>query len=51
MFDDLREKDDFKKNEFMLKHFFRSADPKKRIDIKIDGIVAHTPPDECRDTG
>ena len=44
MFDDLRDTVDFKKNEFMLKHFFRSADPSKRIPINVDSIVAHDTP-------
>jgi hypothetical protein len=26
---------DFKKNEFILKHFFRSADPKLRTEIDV----------------
>lgn len=41
MFDDLNESVDFKKNEYILKHFFRSSDPEKRnaIDINLDPIV------------
>ncbi len=41
MFDDLNESVDFKKNEYILKHFFRSSDPKKRnaIDIDLEPIV------------
>lgn len=38
MFDDLNESVDFKKNEYILKHFFLSADPKKRkqVDVMLD---------------
>lgn len=41
MFDDLNESVDFKKNEYILKHFFRSSDPKQRnaIDIDLEPIV------------
>ena len=43
MFDDLNKSVEFHKNEFILKHFFRSADPelRKAIDIikPIDSIV------------
>jgi len=43
MFDDLNHSIDFKKNEYILKHFFRSEDPKlrKEIDViaPIDSIV------------
>jgi hypothetical protein len=35
MFDDLNKSVDFKKNEYILKHFFRSADPKLRRDIEV----------------
>ena len=34
MFEDLEKSCDHKKNEFILKHFFQSTDPKKRKDIK-----------------
>ena len=41
MFDDLNHSVDFKKNEYVLKHFFRSSDPDKRnaIDIDLEPIV------------
>ena len=35
MFDDLNKSVDFKKNEFILKHFFRSEDPKLRKEIDV----------------
>ena len=35
MFDDLNKSVDFKKNEFILKHFFRSEDPDKRNTIDV----------------
>ena len=35
MFDDLDKYNDYHKNEFMLKHFFLSKDPNKRIDIDV----------------
>ena len=35
MFDDLNKSVDFKKNEFILKHFFRSQDPDKRNTIDV----------------
>ena len=38
MFDDLNTSIDFKKNEYILKHFFRSSDPNKRVPIEIDNI-------------
>jgi hypothetical protein len=38
MFEDLNKSVDFKKNEFILKHFFRSSDPNKRIPIDIEKI-------------
>jgi hypothetical protein len=39
-FDDLNKQVDFKKNEYILKQFFQSADPKLRKDIDVygDGI-------------
>jgi len=39
MFDDLNKSVDFKKNEYVLKHFFRSTDIDKRVPISIDNIV------------
>ena len=41
MFDDLNKSVDFKKNEYVLKHFFRSSDPAKRIPVDIDEITEH----------
>lgn len=38
MFDDLNKSVDFKKNEYILKHFFVSEDPALRKPIEIDGI-------------
>jgi len=35
-FDDLNHSIDYKKNEYILKHFFRSSDPTKRVPIEID---------------
>lgn len=44
MFDDLNKSVDFKKNEYILKHFFRSADPalRKEIDVikSVDSITS-----------
>jgi hypothetical protein len=39
MFDDLNVSIDFKKNEYILKHFFRSEDPSLRKTIDVDSIV------------
>ena len=36
LFDDLDKSTDFKKNEYILKHFFRSKDPSKRVPVEID---------------
>jgi hypothetical protein len=36
LFDDLDKCVDFEKNEYILKHFFRSANPKERIPISIE---------------
>ena len=36
MFDDLNESVDWKKNEYILKHFFQPSDPKLRKQIEID---------------
>jgi len=38
MFDDLSTQVDFKKNEYILKQFFRSADPSIRKEIDVDKI-------------
>ena len=35
LFDDLNESVDFKKNEYILKHFFQPSDPKLRKEIEI----------------
>lgn len=35
MFDDLNKSVDFKKNEYVLKHFFRSSDPSMRKEIEV----------------
>ena len=35
LFDDLNTSVDFKKNEFMLKHFFQPKDPKLRKEIDV----------------
>jgi hypothetical protein len=35
MFDDLNVSVDFKKNEYILKHFFRSEDPSLRKEIDV----------------
>ena len=45
MFDDLNKSTDHLKNEWILKHFFRSTDPAKRKPVEIDGIVGGTNPD------
>ena len=41
MFDDLNHSTDFKKNEYILKHFFRSNDPKLRKEIDIISPTSH----------
>jgi len=35
LFDDMNTSIDHKKNEFILKHFFRSDDPGKRVPIEV----------------
>jgi hypothetical protein len=35
LFEDLNKSHNYKKNEFILKHFFQSADPSKRKDIEV----------------
>lgn len=37
MFDDLSKSCDHLKNEWILKHFFRSADPEKRVPVEVAG--------------
>ena len=39
MFEDLNKSVDFKKNEYILKHFFRSADPSLRKEIDVEKIT------------
>ena len=45
MFDDLNKSVDFKKNEFILKNFFRSANPDERIPITVENKIAHDNPE------
>ena len=40
MFDDLNTSVDWKKNEYILKHFFRSSDPTLRKVVEIDDITS-----------
>jgi hypothetical protein len=39
MFDDLNVCSDFKKNEYILKHFFLSPDPQKKSNMNKDGLL------------
>lgn len=39
MFDDLNKSIDFKKNEYILKHFFRNKNVEDRVPVEIDSIV------------
>jgi hypothetical protein len=39
LFEDLDKSMDFLKNEYMLKHFFRSANPKERIPISVENRI------------
>ena len=39
LFDDLNHSIDFKKNEYILKHFFQSNDKLKRVPINVDSII------------
>jgi hypothetical protein len=39
LFDDLNKSKDHLKNEFILKHFFRSADPTLRKPINVGGEI------------
>ena len=39
LFDNLDKSYDFKKNEFILKHFFRSANPKERLPINVENKI------------
>ena len=43
LFDDLSKSCDHLKNEFVLKHFFRSADPALRTPIEVGGQVKSNP--------
>lgn len=45
MFNDLNISTDFKKNEFVLKHFFRSADPAERVPISVENHITEDNPD------
>jgi hypothetical protein len=45
MFNDLNISTDFKKNEFVLKHFFRSANPAERIPISVENHITKDNPD------
>ena len=45
MFDDLNVSCDFKKNEFILKHFFRSAKKDERIPIDVENHITKDNPD------
>jgi hypothetical protein len=38
LFEDLAVSKDHLKNEFILKHFFQSSDPSKRISIEVDNV-------------
>jgi hypothetical protein len=48
MFDDLNKSIDWKKNEYILKMFFQSSDPKKRKEI---GVISNTDDIMGQDTG
>jgi hypothetical protein len=39
MFEDLNKSINFKTNEFILKHFFRSADPAQRIPVSVENHI------------
>ena len=41
MFDDLNKEKNHLKNEYVLKHFFRSEDATKRTPIELGGSVAN----------
>jgi hypothetical protein len=42
LFEDLSTSSENLKNEFILKHFFQSSDPSKRISIEVDGVDTKT---------
>jgi hypothetical protein len=44
LFDDLTKSADHLKNEYILKHFFQSNDPKKRKPVELKGFGAPTDP-------
>lgn len=44
LFDDLNKSTDFKKNEYILKMFFRSSDPDKRTPIDVEKISEDNEP-------
>ena len=46
LFDDLNKSCDFKKNEFILKHFFRSNNPDERVPINVENNITHGNPDD-----
>ena len=39
LFDDLDTSMDFQKNEYILKYFFRSADPKERVPVSVENKI------------
>ena len=39
LFDNLDKQIDYKKNEYILKHFFRSSDPNERVPISIENKI------------
>lgn len=41
LFDDLNKSVDFKKNEYILKHFFRSSDPALRVPVEVLDTVTN----------
>ena len=43
LFDDLNKSTDHLKNEFILKHFFRPADPTKRKPVEMNGMSVVSP--------
>jgi hypothetical protein len=45
LFDDLNKSADHLKNEYVLKHFFQSEDPKKRTPVELKGMGGVADPD------
>jgi hypothetical protein len=39
LFDDLDKSMDFQKNEYLLKHFFRSSNPKERVPVDVENKI------------